>query len=487
MSQFQHIEVTSEELALSANTLLPENLRTEIIQRWKSGQTVSQIQDIMQLKRNNVRKVIDPDYYKPNDKRTRPSIKQVQEKIVEEVLQQTKAKDPDEKKSYTQRQLGLLSEEAKKFDDDATAADCIADLRGVQSSNPYSYINRNVYRHLGRYSDATWNRYFGTFLEFRRQAGLELTRQQHGHERNIARHASLDHYRQYYQKEIEKIHMIYPRCPKKGVNTIAVTSDNHDKMQDPFVWRVYKEVVKDFQPDVQLFNGDQADCYEFSKYTIDPRLADAVGALTYVRDNIFKEAREIAPDSEIVWNLGNHEMRLQKHLADASPYMRSVLGDFHGWSWADLFGVRELNINVNCKWDLAAFNKHDILEEVKSNYIVFWETFVAMHTHNDKFGLSGTSGHMHSKGGIITGANLSGGKRCPINWTVTPPTARGNAEYESGLDKSSQGFALFHIMPEKRIVVPELVLIQGDFAAVGGKYYYRRPEEVYLPTQSSWI
>jgi hypothetical protein len=48
---------------------------------------------------------------------------------------------------------------------------------------------RNYFRNNGRISDATWNRHFGTFEEFKRQAGIKLTRQQHGLERHIAKHA----------------------------------------------------------------------------------------------------------------------------------------------------------------------------------------------------------------------------------------------------------------------------------------------------------
>jgi hypothetical protein len=396
-----------------------------------------------------------------------------------------KGDKPPKERKPSQRELAVLSEIEKKFDPNATQEDCRDDLRRIQAENPYAYINRNMYRHLGLYSDSTWGQYFGTFLQFRRGADLELSRGQHAHERELAKHQSLDVYRKYYAQGIAPITMLYPQAPKKRINTLMCISDNHDIMQDPFVWRVFLEVLKDFQPDVVGFNGDQADCYEFNRYGIDPRIANAVEALTFLRDKIFRAAREVAPDSEFLWILGNHEWRLQKHFADASPYMRSVLGDFHGWTWEDLFGIRDLQINVTCKWDLAAYSKTDVRKQVASNYKVLWESFVMMHIRNDGFNMPGTSGHIH-KQKLYTGNTMVKGAPAPFSWTVTPSACRGDAEYTDGFDKSDRGFDIFHVMPDSGIVVPEPVLIQGDFAAVAGRYYYRRPDEVYIESQQRW-
>jgi hypothetical protein len=507
MLQFRHIAVSNEELEPSNGSALDRATRVEIIQRWKVGQSINQIQDTLGIKRNAVRAVIDPDYRKSASERTRQPIAREGEPATKRgnyakldipggqpVYQQldqepptdpsTEEKPPKEPKP-TQRQLALMSEEGKKFDPNATPDDCREDLRRVQRENKYSFVSRTMYQHQGKYSEATWSRHFGTFLEFRRQAGLQLHRSQHMIEKQIAKHASLDDFRQYYRRDIEPIQMLYPRAAKAAINTIVDISDNHDRMQDPFVYRVFLEVLRDMQPDVVLFNGDQADCYEFSKYTVDPRNAEIVKSMFFLRDKIFRAAREVCPDSEIVWNLGNHEWRVQKHMAIASPYTGSVLADFHGWTWADFFGIRDLQINVNCKWDLGAFNKADEQEEIKNNWVVFWDSFVAMHIRNDKFGMPGTSGHIH-KQQLYTGSVLNKGTPAPYSWTITPSACRGNAEYTDGFDKSDRGFAIFHVMPETGIVVPEPVLIQGDFAAVGGKYYYRRPDEVYLPTQMSW-
>ena len=204
--------------------------------------------------------------------------------------------------------------------------------------------------------------------------------------------------------------------------------------------------------------------------------SDAVRKLKFVRDNLFRPIREALPGAWIKWVLGNHEWRVQKHMAVATPHMLAVLAGLHEWEWADLFGVRELEVDVHCKWDLAAFTRQAVEAEVRQNYAVFWECFVAMHIRDDRFGLSGTNGHTH-KPALVTGANVARGRRSPWSWTTTGSGCRGNAEYVDGLDKSSQGFAIFHVDTKTGIVVPENVVIQGDFAAVAGRYWYRTEGE----------
>ena len=109
----------------------------------------------------------------------------------------------DAEPKLTQNQRAMLSERGKKYDPDATKEDCINDLRGVQKANPDNFISRNFYRVTGRYSEKTWNRYFGTMEEFRSEAGLQLSRSQRHLEKHIAKHASLDEARKFYREEIE--------------------------------------------------------------------------------------------------------------------------------------------------------------------------------------------------------------------------------------------------------------------------------------------
>lgn len=372
------------------------------------------------------------------------------------------------KPSFSER--ALMAEQDKKFDPEATPIACIEDLRRVQKLFPFRHISRVAYRHEGKYSDATWNRFFGTFHEFRRQAGLELSRYQHQHERHIAKHASNEHYREFYCKEVLPYVGQYERRGKaKGIYSILSGSDCHDREADPFVLDVFIDTAKRLQPDVILLNGDVFDMYEFSRFDIDPREVAIKERFDFVKGRIFAPLREACPDSQIDINLGNHEWRILKLLADRTPHLKVLLSDVMGLTLDDVFGVHEFEINLNCKWDLAAFIKRDIEKQVKENYIVYWDAFVAAHIRDFGFGLSGTSGHTH-RPETKTSRNLAAGN---TTWTTTGSIARTDAHYIEGLDKSMNGFGIFHVHPKSREVVAENILIPGDFAAVAGTYYHR--------------
>ncbi len=160
--------------------------------------------------------------------------------------------------------------------EDWTAEDCIEELRRIAEIDPEKIVTRNYFRNHSAIPESTWNRYFGTFEEFKRQAGIKLTRQQHGLERSIAKHASVDHYRRITVERLDYAEK-YLRVCKTRFKTIMVCSDLHDVEIDPFFLRVFVDTARCVQPDVIVFVGDVFDLAEFGKYTIDPREWDIVG------------------------------------------------------------------------------------------------------------------------------------------------------------------------------------------------------------------
>ena len=110
----------------------------------------------------------------------------------------------------------------------ATKQQVVSDLRRLAEANPTIAISRNFYRVHGQYAESAWNQYFGTFEEFKRQAGLKLTRQQHAVERAVAKHASVDHYRQ-LNEERRSYADKYQRPGKGRFRTYVIASDLHDE------------------------------------------------------------------------------------------------------------------------------------------------------------------------------------------------------------------------------------------------------------------
>lgn len=375
--------------------------------------------------------------------------------------------------SLPSSQRALVSEQFKKFDDDATIDDCIEDLRKLKRENPLLAISRNFYREHGAYSDSTWNRYFGTFLEFRRQAGLELTRQQHELEKHIAKHASVDHYSEYYEREVAPFYQKYEHehLPSKLKRLMGI-SDIHDIECAEFTLEVFIAECKRKQPDIIFLNGDIYDLYEFSKYTQDPRNVKIKERFEFVRNRIFKPLREVCPNAQIDFFMGNHEFRLVKHLADATPNLRILLSDVMNISFATVFGLDEFQINWVSKFDLSAFNKNDINNILKQNYKIYFDAYAVTHEPDETLmkSYSGTNGHHHSVR-QESGYNIHVG--C-TTWIQTAAAHERDAEYLTRVSKWNKGFIEVVIHIEKRQVVQRSHQTHDDWTEIDGVYYERK-------------
>lgn len=353
-----------------------------------------------------------------------------------------------------------------------TAEQCVADIRALAIANPEKVISRNYYRVHGKYAESVWGAFFGTFEEFKRQASIKLTRQQHAQERAVARHASVDHYR---RMNVERLDFAdkYTRDTNNRFKTILVCSDLHDKEIDAFYLRTLIDTAKRVQPDVICLAGDVFDLPEFGRYGVDPREWDVVGRIQFVHERILKPLREACPDSTIELLEGNHEARLLKHLADETPALRAVLSDLHGFTVGKLLGLEQFEINYIAKADLAAFTKRDFEKEVAANYRVYWNSVICHHfPHARNMGLPGVNGHHHSHQVWPMFNPIYGA----YEWHQLGAGHKRSASYCEG-EKWHNGFALIHVDTQTRSTVFDYAAIT-DFACVGGKFYHREPSEV---------
>jgi len=368
----------------------------------------------------------------------------------------------------------LLSEQSKKFNDTATVEDCILDLRSVQENNPLIHVTRNYYRENGSYSDSTWNSHFGTFQEFRRQAGLELTRNQHQLERDIAKHAAADLYKEFFIKEVQPFYRKYEKedSPEK-IKRIMVASDVHDEECDEFSLSVFIDTCAIKQPDVIVLNGDIFDCYEFSKFSIDPRQIRIKERFDFVKERIFRPLRTLCPNAQIDFVMGNHEFRILRLLADATPNVRVLLSEVMDVSFASIFGVDEFQINWVSKVDFKAFTKQDIGNELRQNYQVYYGCYVVCHEPDDKLlrSMSGTNGH-HHKAHLSSHVNLTYGS---ITWAQTPALHAKDAEYLKNLSDWNTGFLEVIINTEKKEVIQK-IHSTFDWCEIDGVYYERKKD-----------
>jgi hypothetical protein len=349
--------------------------------------------------------------------------------------------------------------------------DCSKILRTMCEQDPNRVVSRNYFRVWSGINESTWNRHFGTFQEFKRQAGIVLSRQVHKLEREIAKHASVDHYRK-LTEEAGSWGETYVRPSGKRFQTLLVASDLHDVECDPFALRVFLDTAQRVQPETVVLGGDVWDLPEFGRYFVHPRTWDVSGRMKFVHTDILAPLRSACPSAQIDLISGNHEQRLLRHLADQTPALMCVLDELLGLSLADLFGLKKYEVNLIAKSDLSSWTKKDQDKEIHRNFKIYNGCFLVHHFKEGmRKNFPGCHGHSHK--------HLSWSFESPqfgaYEWHQLGCMHKRDAGYTDG-ERWSLGFALVHIDTQKLYTNVEYVPIT-DHAVVGGRYYLRGEKE----------
>jgi hypothetical protein len=226
------------------------------------------------------------------------------------------------------------------------------------------------------------------------------------------------------------------------------------------------------QPEKVIIGGDLFDLPEFGKYPVDPREWDVVGR---IRDAhaILAGLRQKAPNAEIVLVEGNHEFRLLRHLAEATPAMRAVLADLHGFTVSKLLGLDQFEVNYVARGTLGTFTERDIKREVSLNYHVAWDAYLSHHfPAGEKMGYPGAHGHHHR---YFVNQHYSP-QFGPYHWSQLGCGHRRQATYCAG-EEWGLGFNIAHVDTHNKHVNAEYIAIT-DFAVGGGTFYQRQKDEM---------
>lgn len=390
---------------------------------------------------------------------------------------QTKKQEPKEIELRAGQKIGThgkptpLSEHERKFHGEWTKKQCVDHLRGLQKAHPDMFISRNWFRANSDISDATWNRYFGTFQEFKRSAGIDLSRHAGRLEKQIAKHAGHDEIEKFTNQKLSYIGK-YEKPKDHRWQTVMACSDVHDEFCDPFWRRVFLDSLERIKPDILILNGDIFDLPEFSKYAQDPREWDVTRKIRIALDFI-RDCREAAPDAQIDFIEGNHEFRLFRHLAEATPALKTVLADLHGFDIPKLLGLDEFEINFVGTADLKAWTERDIKKELTRNYKIYFDgTFLASHyPERRKLSMAGFGGHHHKH--EVWPIRDPWGRPCEFH-----QMGGGHyraAEYCDG-EIWNLGFMLGHCDTKQRVVNWEYIPV-SDHAVVGGQWFIRAENE----------
>jgi hypothetical protein len=345
-------------------------------------------------------------------------------------------------------------------------------LKELQSKNPDKTITRDFFRKTTDLFDSTWQQYFGSWLEFRAEAGLEQSRGQRKLYAAITKHASVDKLRDLNALKTQWEGK-YLKPDNNRLQTILCGSDFHDILCDPFHLEIFIDTAKRVQPNKILLNGDILDMYEFSKYTKDPRKVDIVAAIKWAHV-LLERLREACPDAEIIWTEGNHENRLVKMLAETNPNLMPILSDLHGMTVGSLLGLDKFEVNYVTRSDLATFNESDNKKEIAKNYYIAYDTVLFHHfPFGKKFGLAGTNGHHHSHRSETHFNALTG----PYEWHQTGAGHIRRASYCEG-ERWSNGFLIIHVDTQKKLSQFNYIDTTHDFVEVGGKFYQRNEDQI---------
>ena len=236
---------------------------------------------------------------------------------------------------------------------------------------------------------------------------------------------------------------------------------------------MFIETAKRLLPDKIVLAGDIFDLYEFSRYNKDPRKLNIVGAIKWV--NLFlRDLREASPNSEITLISGNHENRLFRFLADNSPIMIDLLGEYHGFTIPKLLGLDDNQINYISKDTLAVFNETNLKNEIAKNYYIAYDTVLFHHfPYAKNWGYAGINGHHHKH---LVSHHMNA-MRGPYEWHQLGSGHVRQAEYCEG-EVWQNGFCVIHVDTHKNQCQFEYVDCTYDMCVVGGTIYTRTEDEV---------
>ncbi len=348
----------------------------------------------------------------------------------------------------------------------------IETLRDLATKESDKQITRDFYRARTKIADSEWIKFFGTYKEYRRAAGLELSRPENKAILDIAAHASKDRLR---ELNIEKAGYAenYTRPCKKRFQTVLVGSDVHDIYADKFWMRLFVDTAERVQPSNIVLNGDIFDLPEFSRFNQDPREFHFIERIRFVH-SFFEQLRNACPDATMYLIGGNHEHRLLKYLSFNAANMIAFLSDIHGMTISSMLGLDKYQINYVDRTDLSAFSVRDINNELKKNYLVLNEQVMFHHfPEGQRMGMPGISGHHHKYAVYSYYSPLFGS----YQWSQIGGGCFRHAEYCSA-EKWSLGFMLCHLDTEIKRTTFEYIDCTNQVAVVCGKYYVRDEKEL---------
>lgn len=358
---------------------------------------------------------------------------------------------------------------------------CIDAMRVLAKESQTGTVTRTKFREDGTIPEAAWTKIFGSYAEYQKQAGLKTTRTGQKLLNEIAKQASVDHLRELSETR-KQFGDKYIKDKGRRIKTIVGLSDLHDVDCDPFYVRVALDTLRRIEPDIVCLAGDIFDCTEFGKYPVDIRTWSPSSRFKYGLD-LIRQFREAAPNAQIDLIEGNHEARLLKYFADQAEELRDFLFGYHNMDLQKLFRLDEYEVNYVSQCDLTTFTETQSRKGIEAANWRCYDNALLVHHHPEgrRQGIPGFNGH-HHRHEVLTEHNFLRGS---FQWHQLGAGHTRSAEYCEG-GKWNNGFIYAHYDTMTYNVTFNYVDIGPVHAEVGGKFYYRREDEVYQALRNEY-
>lgn len=357
-----------------------------------------------------------------------------------------------------------------------TKLDLIEEIKRLAEESPSGSCTRDYFRRNSEFSEHAVLREFGTFGELRKAAGMDPGRITAAYGNRQAALATEERFQAYAAECIYPWAREYQPVDADKV-TMVIGSDFHGEMTNPFALRVFLDTITRLQPDHVVLAGDIANFEAVGRWSKNPnRLHNLQTEIDFIVEKILRATRDAAPNAQIDLILGNHEMWLNRYLAEQAPGLASL----RCLSFGELFCLTELDIGLVYGGDMLAPSTTDKNRQVKAAWQSYYDTFVVTHgtatgpnaakAELARFKMSGCSGHLHTP----SSAHSSSLDRPHLEWNVLPMmTGPAVGEiYLKGLPTTWQvGFAIVDIFPETRTHFYQPVHVRSGLCMSAGALY----------------
>lgn len=249
------------------------------------------------------------------------------------------------------------------------------------------------------------------------------------------------------------------------IESIIVLPDYQIPYHDRKKMIVLHEFIKEFKPSALWIAGDWIDQPEPSRWSrgtageYAPTLQNSINESV----DILSELRTIMGKKPIHLKAGNHDIRVEKYVAQYAPALRSL----NALTMEEMLKVNELNINLHRKpaellpnWVLA-HGDEGVLSRVSGGTAMnlakrYNKSVICGHTHR-----LGLQAHTMSMNGKVV--------KQLFGFEVGNLMRLEAAHYTGGSADWQQGFGILHVTPKGVHPVP-VYFQKGEFI-VGGKIY----------------